>query len=127
MRPLPARGKYLLLALATIAAGLAVRGAGDVRDFTGDAIYGMMIAWWMGFITPRARLVHRAGAAIAVCFAIEFSQLIHTPALDAARSTLPGRLVLGSGFNARDLVAYAIGVMVATALEQKTKRNDKAI
>jgi len=48
--------------------------------------------------------------ALAFCCAVEFSQLWHTPWLNAVRRTTAGHLVLGSGFNARDLVAYAGGV-----------------
>ena len=34
------------------------------------------------------------------------SQLYHTPTLDAIRATQAGQLVLGSGFDPRDLAAY---------------------
>jgi hypothetical protein len=44
------------------------------------------------------------------CFAVEFSQLIHLPMLDALRRTTLGYLVLGSGFDRRDLAGYAGGV-----------------
>jgi hypothetical protein len=59
----------------------------------------------------------RAAVALAICFAVEASQLVHTPALDALRATTPGRLVLGSGFDPRDLLAYAGGVLAALALD----------
>jgi hypothetical protein len=48
---------------------------------------------------------------------VEVSQLWHAPALDAIRATDIGHLVLGSGFDLRDLLAYLLGVAAPTALE----------
>ena len=120
---LPSRPAYVGLALVTIAAGLLVRGPGDARDFGGDALWGSMILWWVSALVPRSSVPVRAGAALAFCFAIEASQLLHTPSLDALRRTLPGQLVLGSGFDARDLVAYALGVTVAAAIDFSLRRS----
>jgi Protein of unknown function (DUF2809) len=117
-----ARASYLALVLATIAVGLLVhlRGAalGAVaRDVLGDALWAAMIAWWAGALAPRARLTARGAAAFAVCVVVEASQLFHAPALDAVRATRAGHLVLGSGFDRRDFVAYAAGVAGAMLLE----------
>lgn len=113
---------YIALALATIAVGLLVheRGAalGPVaRDVLSDALWAAMIAWWVGACVPGVRLAVRSGAAYAICAGVEVSQRYHTPALDAIRSTWVGQLVLGSGFDARDLAAYAFGVVAAALLE----------
>lgn len=116
---------YVALAAGTIALGLTVNQGGAalglgpvVRDVLGDALWAVMIVWWLGVLAPTMRLPVRGGVALAVCVAVEISQLLHTPALDAARRTLPGRLVLGSGFDPRDLVAYAAGVLAAVLLER---------
>jgi hypothetical protein len=45
------------------------------------------------------------------------------PGLDAVRRTTVGRLALGSGFNARDLVAYAAGALAAVAFERAAFRD----
>ena len=116
------RTGFLVLACATIAVGLVVhlRGAalGPVaRDVLGDALWAMMIAWWAGALAPQARLAVRSTAAYAVCAAVEVSQLYHAPALDAVRATMVGHLVLGSGFDPRDLLAYGAGVAFAALLE----------
>jgi len=118
---------YLALACATIAVGLVVhlRGAalGPVaRDVLGDALWAMMIAWLAGVVAPRARLAVRCACAYVVCATVEFSQLYHAPALDAARATTLGHLVLGSGFDPRDLAAYAAGVALAALLESAIRR-----
>lgn len=87
------------------------------RDVAGDALWAAMIMWLAGAVAPHSRLAVRSAAAFAVCAAVEVSQLYHAPWLDAIRETEPGRLVLGSGFDPRDLGAYALGVAVAALLD----------
>ena len=116
------RALFVALAAATIAVGLLVHLGGmaigrDVRDVLGDALWAAMIAWWTGALAPGWRLATRSATAYAVCVGVEVSQLYHTPALDAARATVLGHLVLGSGFDARDLAAYALGIGGAALLE----------
>lgn len=116
------RTGFLLAALLTMATGLLVYryGAGlgrAVQDVSGDALWGMMIAWGMGALLPQLGVAARAMLAYGVCLAVETSQLIHVPWLDAVRATKLGHLILGSDFDGRDLLAYAVGVLVAFALE----------
>ena len=116
------RAIYLVLALVTIAVGLLVHLRATVlgpavRDATGDALWAAMVTWWAGALAPAARPAARGVAAYAICLSIEVSQLYHTPAVDAVRATLVGKLVLGSGFDPRDLAAYAIGVASAVLLD----------
>jgi len=113
---------YVALALATIVVGLVVhltaRGIGAAeRDMLGDALWAAMIAWWLGAFAPDARLIGRSAAAYAICAVVEESQRYHAPALDALRETRVGHLVLGSGFDSRDLLSYALGVASAMLLE----------
>ena len=122
-RTLRARAPYVALALATIAVGLAVhRGrvpsSAAARDVLGDALWAVMMTWWVSAAAPGASLRARAAAALAICLAVEAIQLWRTPALDALRATTAGHLVLGSGFDPRDLAAYAAGVLAAVALER---------
>ncbi len=131
-RWLRARTRYCALALGTIALGLAVHGLGGalspvVRDILGDALWAAMAAWWIAAVAPAIRLAWRAAAAVAFCFAVEFSQLVHLSALDALRRTTAGHLALGSGFDRRDFAAYAAGVLAAVLLERATepRRSDK--
>lgn len=117
------RIRFVVLALATIVVGLAVHLSGDglpaaVRDVLGDALWAVMICWWIAALVPAAFLAWRAVAALAVCFAVEISQLIHAPALDALRATPAGHLVLGSGYDPRDFAAYAGGVFAAVLVER---------
>jgi hypothetical protein len=126
-RRLRARAAYLALALGTVALGLAVHlgGAGlgpAARDVVGDALWAAMVAWWVGAAAPDAPLRARAAIALGLSFAVEVSQLYHTSALDALRATRAGHLVLGSGFDARDLAAYGAGVVAAVLLERAAVR-----
>jgi len=117
------RAPFVLLALCTIAIGLLVHARGAAlgpvtRDVIGDALWAAMMLWWISAVAPNASLASRCVVAGVVCVAVELSQLIHMPALDAARATRLGHLVLGSGFDPRDFAAYAFGVISAALLER---------
>jgi hypothetical protein len=108
------RAVYVASALATIALGLAVHLGGKrlpppVRDVVGDALWATMLTWWVSALWPRLARGRRAALSLGICFAV--SQLYHAPGLDAVRRTTLGHLVLGSGFDPRDLAAYALGVL----------------
>jgi len=97
-----------------------------LRDLIGDALWAMMIYLSIGALAPGARLDRRAVLAVAICWGVEFSQLYHAPTLDAWRGTTVGQLVLGSGFDLRDLGAYALGVLAAWLLEVTARRDKSA-
>ncbi|UUZ46541.1 DUF2809 domain-containing protein [Massilia sp. B-10] len=59
-----------------------------------------------------------AWLALAIAWADEFAQLIQWPWLAALRKTTPGHLILGSGFDWVDLIAYAVGIAVAATIDQ---------
>ena len=113
---------YVGFALVTIAVGLVVHLRGTMfgpaaRDAIGDALWAAMILCWVSALVPAAPRVVRGAVAYAVCVGVEVSQLYHAPALDALRATSAGHLLLGSGFDRRDLVAYAGGVIGALLLD----------
>ena len=119
------------LALTAMVVGLVVHWAGlglnpVVRDMLGDALWAMMIFYGLGVLLSRARWGMRTALALAICFGVEASQLYHRPWLDAVRATLPGHLVLGSGFEARDFLSYLLGVAAAAGLERATRLNGSA-
>ena len=97
-----------------------------LRDLIGDALWAMMIYLSIGALAPGAPLDRRAALAVAICWGVEFSQLYHAPTLDAWRGTTVGQLVLGSGFDLRDLGAYALGVLAAWLLEATARRDKSA-
>ena len=117
------RPYFVALALVTIAAGLAVHFRGHAfgdaaQDIIGDALWAMMMVWCVGVLIPQSAMLLRGAIALAISFGVEFSQLIHTPALDSLRTSTVGHLVLGSGFDGRDLASYACGVVVAMLIER---------
>jgi uncharacterized protein DUF2809 len=121
MSPSRKRARYFALAIGTIVVGIIIHLGGGflpptVRDVFGDALWAMMIVWWMGVAAPHLALRTRGLMAFAVCIAVELSQLYQTPFLDALRRTLLGHLVLGNGYDPRDFLAYGVGVALAVAL-----------
>jgi len=117
------RAAYAASALVTIAVGLAFRFGSTglplaVHDVVGDALWAVMLTWWVSALWPRRARIARAAIALGTCWAVEVSQLVHAPGLDAVRGTTLGQLVLGSGFDPRDLAAYALGVLAAVAIER---------
>jgi hypothetical protein len=114
---------YVAAALATIVVGLAVHLGGTglppaVSDVLGDGLWAIMVTWWVSALWPRRARGGRAALALGICYAVEVSQLYSTPGLDAVRRTTLGHLVLGSGFDLRDLAAYALGVLGALLIER---------
>lgn len=109
-----ARARTRLLAAAaagvTLCAGLGVRAVahGDTAKYAGDALYTVLLCTLVTALAPAIRPPVAAGVALAVSWAIECAQLTGVPAALAERSVL-ARLVLGSTFNAPDLLWYAVG------------------
>ena len=127
-KPINMRLRYVALAVSTIALGLFVHLGGGAlapaaRDVLGDMLWAAMLTWWVSALVPSRSLRFRAALALAGCFAVELSQLVHTPALDAVRSSRLGHLVLGSGFDPRDLLAYTGGVLAAVLLDASWRRS----
>jgi hypothetical protein len=118
---------YAFIAIATVAVGLFVHTQAtgvnrDVRDVLGDALWAMMMVWLVSALAPQTGIVARAVVSLAICYAVEFSQLYQASWVDSLRETTVGQLVLGSGFDPRDLAAYAAGVLVAAMLDRLRAR-----
>lgn len=118
------RLKAALIAIASIAVGLAVHRlapASDARDIAGDAIWAFMMFWWVSVLVPTWSPARRAIGALALSWLVEFSQLSHAEWLEAARATRLGPLVLGTGFDPRDLASYALGVLAAWQIAKRAR------
>ncbi|MBL1289337.1 DUF2809 domain-containing protein [Streptomyces sp. For3] len=123
-RTVTVRTAPLAAALVTVAAGLGVRAAaggdaagGDVAKYAGDALYTVLIHTLVVLLAPRVRPLTAAGVALAFSWAVELAQLTGVPA-DLARHSTVARLVLGSTFNAPDLLWYAVGAALAWAVHR---------
>lgn len=113
---------WLGAAVGVIVVGLLVHETGmglppAARDFAGDGLWAVMIFAWLGVLRPRGAIGVRSLLALSLCWIVEASQAYHTSSLDALRQTSIGQLVLGSGFDPRDLAAYAAGVLIAGSLD----------
>ena len=120
--PIRSRLRYAILTVLVIAAGLLWRSrfislSPFFTKYGGDALWALMVFAGLAFVFNRASTLRLALRALGFSWAIEFSQLYHAPWIDAVRSTLPGRLILGSTFNWPDLPAYALGVAMGAAAE----------
>lgn len=122
-----ARLRHVAAAAATIAVGLSLQVVrrdlpAVFADVLGDALWGLMIYWLIGAGWPAAGRGPRAAIALGVCWLVEFSQLYHAPWIDGWRATTLGRLTLGVGFDARDLVAYGLGIAAGLGLDSRGGR-----
>ena len=117
---------YVVLALVVVAAGLLWRSGfiplpSPLSKYGGDALWALMVFVGFGFLLPRSPTLAVALLALTFSWAVEFSQLYHAPWIDAVRSTLPGRLVLGNTFNWPDLAAYALGIGLGAWVEWRLR------
>jgi hypothetical protein len=110
-------------AAITIAAALGIRAAGwgDFAKYAGDALYTVLLYTLVVAVAPRVRPPVAGAVALAVSWAVEFAQLTSVPAELSSHSTL-ARLVLGSTFNAPDLLWYAVGAASACAVHHGVSR-----
>lgn len=117
----PARRRLVALAalVVVVAAGLVaakVLPSSAATDIAGDALYAVAVYTGLVLLLPRVRRLILAIAATGWCVFVELLQLSGLPVALAERIP-PIALVLGTGFDARDLVVYASAVLVAAAAD----------
>jgi glycopeptide antibiotics resistance protein len=105
----------LLVSLAIILPlGYWVRFSQDplpewLNDALGSVAYEIFWVLLVLLVFPKLSPWRVALGVCLVTIAIEFLQLWQAPFLQAARATLPGRLVLGNTFSGKDFPAYLVG------------------
>jgi hypothetical protein len=117
----PARRRLVALAalVVVVAAGLFVAKvlpSSATTDIAGDALYAVAVYTGLVLLLPRVGRVILAIAATGWCVFVELLQLSGLPVALAERIP-PIALVLGTGFDARDLVVYASAVLVAAVAD----------
>ncbi|MGK3965010.1 DUF2809 domain-containing protein [Sorangium sp. So ce118] len=110
-----------LLIAAVIPAGLIARfhgGPAWLRNSAGAVLYEVVWIAAAQLVWISARTHRLALAVLAGTCAIELLQLSEWPWLWAARSTIPGRLLLGGngGFDPVDFALYGLGCALGYAL-----------
>jgi hypothetical protein len=110
-------------ALVVVGAGTGLRAVseGDVAKYGGDALYTLLIFALAVLAAPRTRPWKAAGVALAASWGVEFLQLTDLPA-ELSRQSTAARLVLGSTFNAPDLLWYAVGAAAGWLVAGRTRR-----
>lgn len=105
-------------AVVVIVAGLAVVGLGQgtVADLVGDALYAALVYLMIAFLTPEALRWRGVVVAVLFCATIEVLQLTGLPAA-LVEVWAPARYLLGTTFNAADLLAYGVGAVAAGGID----------
>ncbi len=93
-----------------------------LSKYGGDALWALAVFLGAGLCFRHASTWRITLIALGFAWGIEFSQLYHAHWLDQLRSSLPGRLILGSTFNAPDLLAYVLGIVFGAAAEHVCSR-----
>ncbi|MFB8386956.1 DUF2809 domain-containing protein [Microbacterium sp. NPDC055910] len=104
---------------AVVATGLAVHTLlPDIpaTDIAGDALYAVAAYAFVMVLAPRWHPLAAAGLAAAWCVAVELFQLTGVP-LALGAEFPPVMLVLGTVFDARDLVVYVAAIVVAVVID----------
>jgi hypothetical protein len=124
---------YGLGLLLVIPIGLTTKfltGSGPLfewwRDSGGDLLYQIALMLVVLLVKPNWPLNRIAWGAFLYSSAIEFTQLIKTPWLDALRPTVFGKLVLGSTFVPMDFVYYFLGSWLGWWLIRSVQRLNRA-
>ncbi|MFB7890750.1 DUF2809 domain-containing protein [Microbacterium sp. NPDC056044] len=115
-----------LLAL-TVAAGLLVHTLlpdTPATDIAGDALYAAAAYLAVVFIAPRLRPLAVGAIAATWCVAVELFQLTGLPLAWGAMFP-PVMLVLGTVFDARDLVIYVAAIALAAAVDAVSTRRTR--
>ncbi len=87
-----------------------------VRPYLGDTLAVIMV--YLGVrATLRIGAIPAAAAAFAVAVAVEFGQYFNILDALGLRDSQIARVVLGTGFEPWDFVAYAVGALIAVGAE----------
>ena len=115
------------LMFATVLIGVAVRFAPLglpplLVKYGGSTMWALMIYWIVTAVLPSWRPSLAVLVAGVIATAVEYVKLLHSPALDAFRLTLPGILILGRFFSVRDIAAYWVAIAAGALLDSRIRR-----
>jgi len=118
---------YGMLAVLVIMAGLLWRSQiiplpPFLAKYGGDALWALMVFCGMGFVFPRFSTQTLTLLAVGFSCAVEFSKLYHAPWIEAVRSTLAGRLILGISFHWPNIAAYVLGIALGAVAEHLCRK-----
>lgn len=111
--------------LLTVAAGLAVHAFapdGATSDIEGDVLYAVAAYLAVVMVSPRLPTPIVAVIAAAWCTLVELFQLTGVPQV-LGDAFWPIMLVLGTVFDARDLIVYLVAVALVALIDGLLRRN----
>lgn len=116
----PARRTVAIVCLVVlVVAGGAVHfllADAAATDIAGDALYAAAAYLAVVILGPRLRPIAAGAIAAAWCVAIELFQLTGIP-LAVGEAFPPALLVLGAGFDPRDLLVYLAAIGACTLVD----------
>ena len=110
-----------IIVLITIPAGIAWRHLPlpfFAWKYGGSALWTVVLYWSVAALAPRLRPAGVALISVLLSALVELSRLVDQPALNAFRSTLPGKLILGRYFSLKDIAAYWITIAALFCIDQ---------
>ena len=115
------RAKTFLLLLILIPLGFGTKYyQGPGHEFFNNSIAGALyVIFWclvLFWAFPKLAPLKNAGLVFVGTCTLEVLQLWHPTFLEAARSTFPGRAILGGTFDPTDFFYYLMGVIGACFL-----------
>lgn len=116
----------VLLAIV-IGAGLIVHGVlpeSAFTDIAGDALYVAAAYLALVLVFPRLPPWVTGGIVLVWCVGVELLQLTNVPHQIVAVFP-PAVLLLGSTFDARDLLVYAIAALMITGIDEVRARRGR--
>ena len=96
--------------------GRSGRGIRPGGASAGDALYAVAAYLAAVLVAPRLPALAAGGIAAAWCVCVELFQLTGLPLAWGAQFA-PVTLVLGTVFDARDLVVYVVTIAIATGVD----------
>ena len=117
---------YLMAAITVVVLGLSSRRYSQVlpefvATYAGDTLWALTAFLCVGLLFPRWSTLRVCVTALLFAFAIELSQLYHSPWVDQIRRTMVGGFILGYGFLWSDLLCYVVGISIGCTLEMLLK------
>ena len=117
---------YLIAVIVVVILGLFSRRYSRVlpeflASYAGDTLWALTAFLGIGVLFPRWSTVRVCVTALLFAFAIELSQLYHSPWVEQIRHTRVGELILGYGFLWSDFLCYGVGITTGYILEMLLK------
>ncbi|HTJ31115.1 MAG TPA: DUF2809 domain-containing protein [Acidobacteriaceae bacterium] len=114
----------LACAMAVIALGLALRLIPSglpplLIQYGGSVLWAAMVYLLLAVPMPAVQPRRVAAIACAISAIVELTRLYHTPAFDAFRLTLAGKLLLGRVFNPSHFPIYWATIAAVALLDTK--------